>query len=158
MNAAPSTLRGLRLLGDRAGRLTLGECMIGVAIAALYCVPVILAVLALVVYFAYPLLWFVHACAGVPIGGRRGSITRRLAVAVGALVLFNWMLFLMLTGLSMRFGHSSVASYLLFGWFALPVFLFGFLLFALISKGLRWRRWVRAVRELPPPEEEIRWL
>jgi hypothetical protein len=152
-------IAALRPLIERASRLSLGECMVGIALVPLYLTPWTFGVLSFGVCLVYPIWWACRECAGHPVGGRRGSLGRSLASRIAALVFVNWTLQVVLSLLGAPgYAPGWPTIYLLIGWYALPVVLSGFLMFSAIVVGLRRHRWRRVVRTLPPPKEEIRWL
>lgn len=140
-------------------RLTLGEWMVGVVILAVYLDFHRFLIIVVGTHLVFP----IYLCHGFFTGkltrGRRESARRILILVIGSLVFFDWFVMLPL-GVSgaLRGAVRPPLTFLLPAVSCAPGVLWGFLVFIDIVEWLRRRRLREALRAMPPPQEEIRWL
>ncbi len=140
-------------------RLTLGEWMVGVVIVALYLERHRFFVIVAGVHLAFPFYLCQAFFSGKLARVGRESARRCLVIAIGMLVLFNWLIFLSLvvSGAGSRLMQPPLTSVLV-AIACAPGVLWGVLVFIDVVEWLRRRRLRAALRAMPPPREEIRWL
>lgn len=140
-------------------RLTLGEWMVGVVIVAVYLERHRFFVIVAGVHLAFPFYLCQAFFSGKLARVGRESARRCLVIAIGMLVLFNWFVILpsaVLGPVPWRTGSPLTLVFPVA--FCAPGVLWGVLIFIDVVEWLRRRRLRAALRAMPPPREEIRWL